>query len=89
MYSTPAKTSYSSTFLLDDCLYHYDEKTSPHNRIEDLELPDSEDSHKLCRSMDNILSFRECDAIIARSEEAGFKPALLNVGFGREVYRPD
>lgn len=78
----------SSSFLLHDCLYHFDEKTT-HNSIEDLELPDSQDSHKLCRSMDNILSIRECDAIIASSEEAGFKPALLNVGFGREVYSPE
>ena len=83
---------YSTSFVLDDCLdRHNDEQTpSDSTSIEDLELPDSQDSHKLCRSMDNILSIRECDAIIARSEEAGFKPALINAGgFGREAYRPE
>jgi prolyl 4-hydroxylase len=36
-----------------------------------------------------VLTKSECNAIIQRAEEAGFEPALLNTGYGREVYRPE
>jgi hypothetical protein len=42
-----------------------------------------------CRTVDNVLTQFECDAIIERSEEAGFEPALLNIGYGREIYAPE
>jgi len=98
MPSTSVKMNYSSTFILDDCLnLKKEDIVSKHTSNihtttiaqEYLQLPDSQDSHKLCKSVDSILSTQECNAIIARAEEAGFKPALLNTGFGIEVYRPE
>jgi hypothetical protein len=42
-----------------------------------------------CRTVDNVLTQSECDAIIERSEKAGFEPALLDVGYGQEIYVPE
>eukprot|EP00546_Thalassionema_frauenfeldii_P018372 CAMPEP_0178897732 /NCGR_PEP_ID=MMETSP0786-20121207/1918_1 /TAXON_ID=186022 /ORGANISM="Thalassionema frauenfeldii, Strain CCMP 1798" /LENGTH=232 /DNA_ID=CAMNT_0020568331 /DNA_START=985 /DNA_END=1683 /DNA_ORIENTATION=- len=42
-----------------------------------------------CKTLSCVLSLNECQAIIDRSETFGFKPALLNVGGGLEVYDPN
>lgn len=43
-----------------------------------------------CKSTESILTPQECTNIITHTEQSGlYKPALINVGFGREVYDPD
>ncbi|RHY86600.1 hypothetical protein DYB37_006138 [Aphanomyces astaci] len=39
--------------------------------------------------LENVLSSGECNALIRHSEASGYEPALLNVGYGRHVLRPD
>ncbi|RHY72010.1 hypothetical protein DYB30_007648 [Aphanomyces astaci] len=39
--------------------------------------------------LENVLSSGECNALIRHSEASGYEPALLNVGYGRQVLRPD
>ena len=52
-----------------------------------LDLPYS--PNKICFTIDNVLSSKEYGNIIARSEEAGYKAALLNdVGKGKEILSP-
>jgi prolyl 4-hydroxylase len=47
-------------------------------------------TQKQCFSIDNILSPQECQNIIHHTEQTGlFKPAMLNIGLGREIYDPD
>lgn len=53
-----------------------------------MELPDDRDAHKFCTTIEGVFSSKECNKIVERSEEAGFKTALVNVGRG-EVHDPD
>ncbi|ETW04977.1 hypothetical protein, variant [Aphanomyces invadans] len=39
--------------------------------------------------LDNVLSPLECEALIRHSEITGYEPALLNIGYGRQVLRTD
>lgn len=40
---------------------------------------------KFAIQLENVLTPEECNYLIDRCEKKGFEPALLNVGFGREV----
>lgn len=52
-------------------------------------LPFSQ-THKHCFSINNILSSTECTNIISHTEQSGlYKPAMISVGFGREIYDPE
>jgi len=43
-----------------------------------------------CLAIEKILTQNECSQIIALAEESGlFKPALINAGFGQELYIPE
>jgi len=43
-----------------------------------------------CKSIGNILTPEECTNIISHTEQSGlYKPAMINAGFGREIYDPD
>ena len=44
---------------------------------------------RVCFTIDGVLSPEECRKIIARSEDVGFKPALVNVGRGAEIEDSD
>jgi 2OG-Fe(II) oxygenase superfamily len=52
-----------------------------------LEIP--WDSGRFAVVLDDVLSQHECDILIARAEEAGFVPALVNVGGGLELLKKD
>eukprot|EP00299_Pterocystis_sp_00344_P001379 c11212_g1_i1.p1 GENE.c11212_g1_i1~~c11212_g1_i1.p1 ORF type:complete len:223 (-),score=38.96 c11212_g1_i1:21-689(-) len=44
---------------------------------------------QFCLTLDHVFTKEECDALIALSEQHGYKTALLNVGGGREVLMTD
>eukprot|EP01111_Echinosteliopsis_oligospora_P012871 TRINITY_DN4473_c0_g1_i1.p1 TRINITY_DN4473_c0_g1~~TRINITY_DN4473_c0_g1_i1.p1 ORF type:complete len:206 (-),score=46.21 TRINITY_DN4473_c0_g1_i1:99-716(-) len=44
---------------------------------------------KLCFTLTDVFSEKECQELIALSESKEYDAALLNVGGGRQVYRPD
>jgi predicted 2-oxoglutarate/Fe(II)-dependent dioxygenase YbiX len=65
---------------------HYD--TSVIERI-DLALPDFAANSRVAFVLRNVLTAAECQALIDLSEAQTYTPALVNVGFGREVALPD
>jgi prolyl 4-hydroxylase len=85
------KIDYSSDFTLVDCIHHryqsgkHSEKGLLSSKVE---LPDDRDAHKFCTTIEGVFSSKECNKIVERSEQAGFKTALVNVGRG-EVHDPD
>ena len=52
-------------------------------------LPDARDRDKLAFTCDGFLSEAEAQHLVAFAERRGFEPALINIGWGREVYAPD
>mmetsp|Transcript_16557 Transcript_16557/g.24776 ORF Transcript_16557/g.24776 Transcript_16557/m.24776 type:complete len:277 (+) Transcript_16557:158-988(+) len=87
------KIDYSTCFSLVDCI---DERHESGNHPENgffsskVELPpDDRDAHKVCSTIEGVLSSKECNKIIERSEEARFQTALVNVGRRGEVHDPD
>jgi predicted 2-oxoglutarate/Fe(II)-dependent dioxygenase YbiX len=51
--------------------------------------PPKSAEHKYAVVLHNVLSEDECKRLIEATEERGYERALLNVGGGRQVYRPD
>jgi prolyl 4-hydroxylase len=87
-------TDYSSKFTLIDCMNeHKNDKGTeePHNPLfpNRIHLRGEEYADKFCASIDKVLSHQECEKIMNRAKEAGYKAALVNVGKGREVSAPD
>lgn len=73
------KIDYSNEFNLFDCLEYKLDKSSVLIPTK-VEIPS--DSEKVCLTVDNVLSSMECGRIVQRSEDAGFRKALVNVGVG-------
>ncbi len=92
---------YSSDFILADCLESTKEaeQVAASTTINDerrnrgdmtkSKLYLQYSPNKTCFTIDNVLSLKECSNIIARSEEAGYDAALLNIGRGLEINAPD
>lgn len=57
--------------------------------VDILKLPDSRDSEKFAKIIHGLFSKEECNELIKRTELAGYTPALVNVGHGREVLISD
>lgn len=94
------KINYSSSYTLIGCLIPSINSNGNGNTNENnqkktnniLILPASTTAttDKVCFSIENILSQQECKNIISHTEQSGlFKPAMLNVGYGFEVYDPE
>ena len=54
-----------------------------------LKLPQPTDAGKLAFVIENVLTKEECSALIAATEGEGYEHALVNMGGGRQAYRPD
>jgi hypothetical protein len=90
MFTPPRKHNYSSNFILEDCLNGPNITNSNSCPTAPLVAtrvtpPDIRDSFKFCATLEGVLSPEECRSIISRAEEAGFSPALVNIGGGLEV----
>jgi hypothetical protein len=44
---------------------------------------------RLAFVLDNVFTKEECEDLIAQTEARGYKPALINMGGGREVFVPE
>lgn len=66
-------------------------QTSYNNKnVTNLNMSGAENECIVVTTIENILTQNECINIIALSEQSGlFKPALINIGLGREVYIPE
>lgn len=55
----------------------------------DIVLPNVSDRKKLAFYLDNVFTPEECKALIDYTENAGYRPALINIGNGKQQYLPD
>lgn len=55
----------------------------------DVTLPNAEDAGKLAFILLNVFTPEECEEWIKLTEERGYGPALVNIGFNQEVAMPD
>jgi len=54
-------------------------------QLRHIDLPGAAQANKMAFSVTNVLTPCECQAVIASSERAGYEPATINVGFGRQI----
>lgn len=88
MFRTPPRTrknqvfkvDYSSSHKLVDCIDGKSNDETP--SAEKVTVPNPQDGSKICLVVNNVLSENECSRIIQRSEDAGYKQALVNIGVG-------
>jgi len=54
-----------------------------------IKLPEPSDAGKIAFTLENVFSKKECEGLIALTEERGYLPALINIGGGREQLMQD
>eukprot|EP00980_Cylindrotheca_fusiformis_P000307 scaffold73_cov118-Cylindrotheca_fusiformis.AAC.3 len=84
----PQRSDYSSQHTLKGCLQE-NENGNASRKPANIKVPEEQYSQKTCFVVNHVLSQVECHNTIQRAEEAGFQPALVNIGGGEELLMKD
>lgn len=90
-YSVGADTSEPLATQVDAMVERWQnvEDVSAPTPLDPLPVPKPWNERHIAIGIGNVLSNDQCKELISLSEGAGYKPALLNVGRGRQIYAPE